>query len=350
MEHEVVHRKGWLTRDEFLDLLGTTNLIPGPNSTEMAIHIGWKRARWAGLLVAGMAFILPAAVQVLALAWALERYGRRFEAGRLLYGIKPVIIALVVQALWRLGRQALRTRTIAMIAVLCIALTIAGVNELIVLLGGGGSVALLQWTRRRPESRSPAPVLAPLPLCSLAVSSALAAPFGLMPLFLFFLKVGSVLFGSGYVLLAFLRADLVERWGWLTDSQLLDAVAVGQMTPGPVSTTATFIGYILGGVPGAVLATVGIFLPAFVFVGAQRPPGSALAEISLGGGIPGRSQCRLAGLDGRGHATPRASGVVDKLTILLAAFAGLALWRLPIGTLWLILAGGVIGWIGSALW
>ena len=148
-------------------------------------------------------------------------------------------------------------------------------------------------------------MLGPLPLGSLAVSSA-AAPFGLMPLFLFFLKVGSVLFGSGYVLLAFLRADLVERWGWLTDSQLLDAVAVGQMTPGPVSTTATFIGYILGGVPGAAVATVGIFLPAFVFVALERPPGSSSAEITLGGGIPGRGQRRLAGLDGRRDTASRA--------------------------------------------
>src|SRR5215475_10702303 len=266
MEEEVVRRRAWLSRDEFLDLLGATNLIPGPNSTEMAIHIGRRRAGWPGLLVAGSCFILPAALIVTALAWAYVRYGSLPQTDALLYGVKPVVIAIILQALWRLGRAALKTKSLALVGAVGILLNFLGVHELVILFGAGTAIGLgsmVAGRMRRGESLSLIPA-------AFLLRTALAAPatssFGLWPLFFFFLKVGSVLFGSGYVLLAFLRADLVERWRWLTEPQLFDAITAGQVTPGPVFTTATFIGYVLGGLPGAIVATVGIFLPAFFFV------------------------------------------------------------------------------------
>src|SRR6266571_3429800 len=240
MEDEIVRRRAWLTPDEFLDLLGATNLIPGPNSTELAIHIGHRRAGWPGLLVAGSCFIVPAMLIVLAIAWAYVRFGRLPEAAGLLYGVKPVVIAMT--------RAAVKSHTLAGAGVAAVVATALGVHELIVLGACGLALAALRWSRT-PEARSPPPpagaaCLAPLG-GAVALTGAASAAFGLGSLFLFFLKVGSVLFGSGYVLLAFLRADLVTRWGWLTEGQLIDAVAVGQMTPGPLFTTATFIGYVL---------------------------------------------------------------------------------------------------------
>ena len=208
-EDEVVRRRGWLTHAEFLDLLAAANLIPGPNSTELAIHIGRRRAGTAGLLVAGGCFILPAMLIVTAFAWAYVKFGQLPQVTGLLYGIKPVIIAIIVQALWRLGRTAVKNLWLAVLGLTAVALTLLGVDELAVLFG----VGLL-------------PVLGRIRRPTLAVE-----PFSLTLLFLFFLKVGAVLFGSGYVLLAFLRADLVERWGWLTENQLLDAIAIGQVTP-----------------------------------------------------------------------------------------------------------------------
>src|SRR5688572_19915797 len=277
MEDEVVRRRRWLPREEFLDLLGAANLIPGPNSTELAIHIGHRKAGWTGLLVAGSCFILPAAFIVTALAWAYVRYGSLPETTAILYGVKPVIIAIIIQALWGLGTTALKTRWLAMVGVTGMILGFLGVHELAIIFGGGmvvGFARMLKAWRRRGGRHILAIIQgAPLPLFTQMTTTAggAAASFGLWSLFLFFLKVGSVLFGSGYVLLAFLRADLVERWHWLTKEQLLDAIAVGQVTPGPVFTTATFIGYVLGGYPGAALATLGIFLPAFVFVALTGP-------------------------------------------------------------------------------
>ena len=268
MEDEVVRRRGWLSRDEFLDLLGATNLIPGPNSTEMAIHVGHRRAGWAGLLVAGVCFIVPATAIVWVLAWVYVRYGRLPQVAGLLYGVKPVIIAIVVQALWGLGRSALKTRALVLAGLASAALSFAGVNELALLFGAGLAMALARGVARaRALGVAFLPPLSTLGLAAVAT----AQPFQLSTLFLVFLKVGAVLFGSGYVLLAFLRAELVVRLGWLSEGQLLDAVAVGQVTPGPVFTTATFVGYVLGGHAGAAAATAGIFLPAFLFVAVSGP-------------------------------------------------------------------------------
>ena len=277
MEDEVVRRRRWMTHERFLDMLGVCNLIPGPNSTEMAIHIGQLRAGFAGLVVAGACFILPAAAIVLAIAWMYVRYGAMPQAVGLLYGIKPVIIAVVLQALWGLGRTAIKSRLLAAIAIVSFVAALFDVNDMIVLIGGGVVMMAIRAVEDRDAARATLAALPTVVPRAFAVKPAaiaaavVAVPFSLTTLFLFFLKVGAVLFGSGYVLLAFLRTDLVDRLHWLTQAQLLDAVAVGQMTPGPVFTTATFIGYLLGGFRGAVVATLGIFLPSFFFVSISGP-------------------------------------------------------------------------------
>lgn len=346
-EHEVVRRRRWLTSAEFLDLLGATNLIPGPNSTELAIHIGHRRAGWPGLVTAGVCFILPATLLVAAIASLYVRYGELPQAEALLYGVKPVIIAIVLQALFGLGRTAIKTMRLALLAVFAVALSVAGVHELLVLFG----VAALQvpWSSR-PPAGAPVSCLLPLSpalaaLAGTGVTAAAAASsgFSLGALFLFFLKVGSVLFGSGYVLLAFLRADLVERWHWLTEAQLIDAIAVGQITPGPVFTTATFIGYILAGGGGAALATIGIFLPAFFFVAISGPLIPRLR----------RSPATAAFLDGLNVASLALMAVVtwqlarvallDLPTLLLALLSAAVLVRLRINSAWLVLLGGATG-------
>ena len=274
MEDEVVTRRRWLTHDEFVDLLGATNLIPGPNSTELAIHIGHRRAGLAGLIVAGACFILPAALLVGGVAWAYTQYGTLPQVEGALYGIKPVVIAIIAQALWRLGPSVLKGKLLIGLTVMAVALGLVGVHELVILFGVGLCAVVLRGvTRRRHLGKSSVHLLGVIAAtpASYAGGAAVTLEFSNGSLFLFFLIVGSVLFGSGYVLLAFLRADLVERWQWLTETQLLDAVAVGQVTPGPVFTTATFIGYLLDGPRGALVATVGIFLPAFFFVAISSP-------------------------------------------------------------------------------
>ena len=300
MEEEVVRRRQWLDHQRFLDLLGATNLIPGPNSTEMAIHIGLVRAGWKGLIVAGSCFILPAMLIVWILAALYVRYGSLPEATFLLYGIKPVIIAIVVQALWGLGKSAVKGLLTGLVGAAVMSLFFLGMNEILLLFAAGFVVMILEnlWRNWKQGTLN---IMGALPLWVSSVSVATDAPMAAMPaipvtllkLTLFFLKIGSVLFGSGYVLLAFLRADLVDRWHWLTDQQLLDAIAIGQFTPGPVFTTATFIGYVIAGSPGAVLATLGIFFPSFVFVMASSPliprlrrsswvrPASSMVSMSL---------------------------------------------------------------------
>jgi chromate transporter len=344
MEDEVIRRRRWLSRDEFLDLLGATNLIPGPNSTEMAIHIGRRRAGWPGLLVAGSCFIFPATLIVTALAWVYVRYGSLPQADALLYGVKPVVIAIILQALWGLGRAALKTKTLALVGVVGILLNFLGVHELVILFGAGITTGLgnrVADRMRRGESSSL------IPAAFLFKTTSLTAPyttsFGLWPLFFFFLKVGSVLFGSGYVLLAFLRADLVERWRWLTESQLLDAVTAGQVTPGPVFTTATFIGYVLGGLQGALVATVGIFLPAFFFVAVS---GSLVPRIR-------RSVTAGAVLDGINAASLSLmvmvtwrlgrEALVDWTTFAMLVVSLILLIRFRINSAWLVPVGALFG-------
>ncbi len=342
MEDELVRRRRWVSHQRFLDLLGGTNLIPGPNSTEMAMHLGHERAGWAGLVLGGAAFILPAFLFVLLLAALYARYGTLPRAEVALYGIKPVIIAIIAQAVWTLGRSAIKTPALALLTAAATAAAALGTHELIVIFGAGLAALAPALARRRPP---PAAALLPFAAVPAAAGSAAlaggaaATGVGLLPLFLVFLKIGSVLFGSGYVLVAFLRADLVHRLGWLSEGQLLDAVAVGQMTPGPVSTTATFIGYLLGGVPAAAVATVGIFLPAFVFVAASAPLLARMRRsVAAGAFLDGVNVGALAAMALVSWQLGRAA-VVDPLTALIAAVSLLLLLLRRTNSLWLILGG-----------
>lgn len=340
MEHEVVRRRQWLSREQFLDFVGAANLIPGPNSTELALHVGRERGGWPGMLVAGAAFILPSAIMVGGLAWAYVRFGSLPEAAGVLYGVKPVVIAIMVQALWRLGRSAVRSVPLAAIGLAVVVAAALGVGELLLLAAGGVTAAAVDRGFR--ARMLPLLLFVPGPAAGVAMQGA-AATFSLGTLFATFLKIGAVLFGSGYVLLAFLRADFVERLGWLTGQQLLDAVAIGQVTPGPLFTTATFIGFLLAGIPGAIVATVAIFLPAFVFVAASGPliprirnsptAGSALDGITVASlALMAVVTWRLAG-----------EAIVDLPTLGVAVAAVAALLTFRINSAWLILGGALFG-------
>jgi chromate transporter len=348
LEDQVVRRRQWLTRAEFLDLLGATNLIPGPNSTELAAHIGLRRAGWLGLLVAGGGFIGPAFLITLAFAWAYVQFGTLPQLGGVLYAVKPVVLAVVVQALWNLARTAVKTRTLAVLGSTALLLNLLGVHELLLLAASGAAMAIWHTARHARPPRRPPWAAMLLPLGPLGVITAPAAvtttAFGLGPLFLFFLKVGAVLYGSGYVLLAFLHADLVERWRWMTEAQLLDAIAVGQVTPGPLFTTATFIGYVLAGGPGAVVATVGMFLPAFFFVAISAPWVPRLRGSPLAGAIlDGVNVASLALMAAVSLQLVRAA-FTDWLTILIGVGSVLMLIGFRVNVVWLVAVAAVLGW------
>lgn len=343
MEDELVRRRRWLSREKFLDLLGACNLIPGPSSSELAIHIGYLRAGWRGLLVAGSCFILPAAVMVSVLAWVYLRFGRLPATSAILYGIKPVVIALILQALWSLGRTAVKTPLLAVVGALSLVLAFLGMHPLLLLLLAGCAVCVFKAGKSGLSLamfRFPAtPAFAVAGVASLSLGA----------LFLVFLKMGAVVFGSGYVLLAFLRADLVTHRGWLTDSQLLDAVAVGQITPGPVFTTATFIGYLLGGVRGAVVATIGIFLPAFLLVAASGPLVPRIRESKIAGAfLDGVNVGSLALMGQVSWQLGRAS-LIDTVTVVLALASLFALLRIRLNSVWIILLGAVVGFTARTL-
>jgi chromate transporter len=346
MEREVVRQRRWLGHEEFLDLLGACNLIPGPNSTEMAIHIGHRRAGWPGLLVAGGSFILPATCIVWIMAWAYTYYGRLPEAAGLLYGVKPVIVAVVLQALWGLGRTALKSRALGVAGLVAAAASAAGMHELVILFATGVILVVARCTRKGTGHHG----LAFAPLPSLGLAAAVAAqPFHLHTLFLVFLKIGAVLFGSGYVLLAFLRSEVVVRLGWLTENQLLDAVAVGQFTPGPVFSTATFVGYVLGGHAGALAATVGIFLPAFFFVAVSGPLVPRLRRSPTAGAfLDGINVASLALMSVVTWQLGR-SAVGDLPTALLASASAVLLLRFRVNSSWLVLGGALTG-LAVQLW
>jgi len=341
IEDEVVRRRGWLGHAEFLDLLGLTNLIPGPNSTELAIHIGQQRAGFRGLLVAGSAFILPAAAITGTLGWVYVSFGAQPRSRALLYGIKPVMIAVVVQALLGLAPKAIKNRSLLVIGGLSLLAVVSGANELLCL----GLAGLAELLVRRRFAAPPLLFSGLTPSAALAASAAgkVVVPVSLPALFLVFAKIGSVLFGSGYVLLAFLRSDFVQQRHWLTEAQLLDAIAVGQITPGPVFTTATFIGYLLGGPAGALCATLGIFLPAFLFVALS---GMLLPKIrrsaSLGSFLDGVNVASLSLMAAVTLQLCRAA-LVDWATVLLALASAVLLVRFKLNSTWLILGGALVG-------
>jgi len=340
MHDEVVQKRKWLTEEEFLDLLGATNLIPGPNSTEMAIHLSLLRAGWPGLILGGASFILPAMLIVGVLAWAYVEFGSLPQADWLLYGIKPVVIAIIVNALFMLGKKAVKDQATAVIGVISLVLAFLGVNPLVVLLLAGLAAALIavvrRWIHKPPGST--------LSVWLLPFGVQLAdRAFDLKLLFLTFLKIGSVLYGSGYVLLAFLRTDLVVNFGWLTNQQLLDAVAIGQVTPGPVFTTATFIGYVLGGVPGALLATLGIFLPSFIFVALSNRLIPQMRRSPLVGVVLDGVNVAALGLMAAVTWELGRTSVTDVLSAISAVLAYILLVRFKINTTWLIFGGALVG-------
>lgn len=360
MRDEVVTRRHWLTDQEFLDLVGATNLIPGPNSTEMAIHVGYRRAGRAGLIAAGAAFIIPAMMIVLALSWAYTRYGTTPQAAWLLYGVKPVIMAVVVQALWGLGRVAVKDLLTGAVGVGVLALYLSGAHEILLLLAAGLAVMAARNLRGRRQAaaglvaalanwRAPVADAASAAYALGAVTAVGAVSAALPQVFLIFLKIGSVLYGSGYVLLAFLRADFVHRLGWLTEAQLLDGIAIGQFTPGPVFTTATFIGYVLAGLPGAIVATVGIFLPGFAFVAASHAFVPRMRRSPWAGALlDGVNAASLALMAGVTWQLGR-SALVDGLTLALAAAALVSIARFRINSAWLVAAGALVGLLSRAL-
>lgn len=366
MRREAVERRKWMSEEAFLDLVGATNLIPGPNSTEMAIHIGYLRAGWPGLFAAGLAFIVPAMLMVSGMAWLYVRSGLVPQVAWLLYGVKPVVIALILHALWNLGRTAIKglPEKIGFTAVLT--LYFLGANEIALLLGSG-ALALF-WVRGRTAEREKgegdgegrkggegggnpgpgAPGRAWLPAAGMGIAGAglagtPALPFTLTLLFLKFLKIGSVMYGSGYVLLPFLRTEFTRHAGWLSESQIMDAVSVGQVTPGPFFTTATFIGYVLGGMPGGLLATLGIFLPAFVFVAVSNPYIPRIRNsFRVGRFLDGVNVASLALMAGAAWQTGKAS-VVDGTTAGLAVLALYFLFRRNAPSTLLLAGGGLIG-------
>ncbi|WP_414754787.1 chromate transporter [Anabaena sp. CCY 9910] len=343
MDNEVVNRRQWMSREKLLDLLGITNLIPGPNSTELAIHIGYEQGGWRGLLVAGSCFILPAMLIVWTLAAIYDRYQTVPQVGWLLYGIKPVIIAIVLQAVWNLGKKAAKDLPTRIAGVIAVAAYFVGLNEILLLILLGVAVMVLKnWHNR---GRITGAFLLPFSgiVAQVGTTTAAVTSVTWLSVFLFFLKIGCILYGSGYVLLAFLQRDLVERHQWLTSQQLLDAVAIGQFTPGPVFTTATFIGYLLAGNAGAIAGTIGIFLPAFLLVWVINPWVTKLRQSSWASGFLDGVNAASLGLMVGVTYTLGQTALVDWLTIILAIMSAIAVFRFKINSVWLVLAGGAIG-------
>ncbi|HTP69971.1 MAG TPA: chromate efflux transporter [Dongiaceae bacterium] len=336
MEERFVRRLNWLSREKFLDLLGAVNLLPGPSSTELAIYLGEIRGGTLGLLVSGACFILPAAILVVVLAWAYQTYGAVPQMAGLLIGIKPVVVALIAQAVWNLARTALKSIALGVLAMAVVVLAAFGLPVLALLTGAGILWVLIHERKRLTNStRNTA--------ASLGVLASAPITVGMLPLFLYFLKIGAVLFGSGYVLLAVLRADLVLRLHWLTDAQLLDAIAVSQATPGPFFTVSTFIGYLLGGWRGAALATVGMFLPAFVYVAATARYLPQLRNSPIAGAfLDGVNAAAVALMAFVGFQFTRAA-LTNLPLILIAVFTAVLVFRYKVNSTWLVLGGAALG-------
>jgi chromate transporter len=339
MEEEVVRKREWLTRDEFLDFLGATNLIPGPNSTEMAIHVGRVRRGWAGLLVAGISFILPAALMVGCLSWAYVRYGGLPQTSGLLYGVKPVVIAIIAQGAWRLVRTAVRSVWLAVLGTAAVIAAAMGMDALLVLVLAGVVAAIWHFAYAGRPQKGLIAILAGWSGWSTSIPASASPGW----LFLVMLKIGATIFGGGYVLVAFLRSDLVVRLHWLSEQQLLDAIAIGQVTPGPLFTTSTFIGYMLGRGPGAILATIGIFLPAFVLVAASGPLIPKLRQSPWTADVlDGINVAALALMVVVSFQLAR-SAIVDWYTAALALASAVLLIRFRVNTAWLIVGAAALG-------
>lgn len=363
MEDEVVARRNWMSREHFLDLVGATNLIPGPNSTEMTMHVGYTVAGTAGLVVAGASFILPAALITGAFAWLYVRYGALPQVEPLLFGIKPAVLAVILGAVWRLGKTAAKSRRLIVTGTAVAAMTLLGLNEVFALLIGGVGGAL--WLRAGALTFFPLPaamssledsvrrldqrvsgVLEALGVENVAwLAQTTAAAPAVWQLGLFFLLVGSVLYGSGYVLVAFLEGWLVHDFGWLTQQQLLDAIAIGQFTPGPVLTTSTFIGYILGGTAGAVVSTIAIFTPSFLFVLILNPWVPRMRESAWTAAFLDAVNASAVGLMAAVIVSLGVTTLTSWQAWLIALAAAVLLLRWRVSAPWLVLGGAVVGWL-----
>jgi len=352
MEDEFVRKRRWITEEDFLDRVAAANLIPGPSSTEVGIFIGRSLRGWSGLIVAGCCFIIPAAVLVSSIAAAYVRFGSLPQAEGILRAIKPAVIAVILQALWKLGRTAAKTWVLGLIGVASAVLSFVGLSPLLVLAFAGAGSGIAWWSQKNkchPVALCGiglTKMFSPVSVAALAVAA--VVPIRLGRLFLSFLKIGSVVFGSGYVLLAFLRSEFVDHLHWLTEKQLIDAVAVGQFTPGPVFTTATFIGYLISGLPGALLATVGIFLPGFVFVAISGPLIPKIRRSPAAGAVlDGVVVGSLALIAVVAWQLGKAS-ITDWLTVSILVVSVIAIFRFKVNSAWLILGAGVVGWIAGS--
>jgi len=348
MRDEVVRRRQWVSDQEFLDLLGAANLIPGPNSTEMTILLGARRAGWRGLIIGGVSFIVPAMLIVMLFGWLYVNYGSLPQMEWLLYGVKPVMVAIILSAVWELGKRAVKGRLTLVVGLIALLLYALGAGEIPLLLVGGVLVMLIQ-NRSRLHWRGSAPAAILFGGSLGPIVSAAATPFSYAQLFWSFFKIGAVLYGSGYVLIAFMQTEFVQNLGWLTNQQLLDAIVVGQITPGPLFTSATFVGYVLGGVPGALIATIGIFLPAFILVASVRPFVPRLRQSPwFGALLDGVNVVSLALVVGVTVGLGRAS-FIDPLTIAIAVLSLLILLRFKINSTWLVLGGALLGLLAFSL-
>jgi len=344
MEREAVTRRRWMSRESFLDLVGACNLLPGPSSTQVAMALGYTRARWLGLVTAGMCFITPAALATLGLAWAYVRYGSLPQAQGLLYGAKPAMVALIVHAIWKLGRTALKNAGLAVAGAACLAAALLGAPPLAVLLVCGVVTLAVEWGRSRSSSAMG------LALVPVGMGASGASAVGLMPLALIFLKLGVVVFGSGYVLLAFLQRDLVDRLHWVTQSQLLDAVTAGQVTPGPLFATATFLGFVIGGWSGAGVATAAIFLPSFVLAGVAAMLAERIRRSAPAGAfLDGVNVAAVAVMASVALTLGRAA-LVDWWTWVVGVVCTGLLMGTKVNPAWLILGGAAVGWLARGLW
>ena len=345
MRDEVVSRRRWLTDAHFLDLLGATNLIPGPNAAEMAMHIGRLRAGWRGLVLAGLCFTAPATAITLAFAWSYVRFGSTPELSWVLYGVKPIVIGVMIHAIFSLSRPMMSRPLLLLLAGSVLALYFLGVNEIALLFGAGLAVVLVAGVGHIRAGWSIPALVLPGTQWLAGAGAAGASSFSLGVLFLTLLKIGCILYGSGYVLITFLRTDFVDRLGWLTEQQLLDAVAAGQVTPGPLLSTVTFIGYILGSWPGALLATVGVFLPSFAVVAVAGPLIPSLRRLPWTAALlDGVSVGALALMAGVAWQLGRAA-IIDVPTAVLAVVGAMLLLRLRVNPTWLVLLGAASGFL-----
>lgn len=356
LEQEVVEKRNWLTHEEFLDLLGITNLIPGPNSTEMVIHVGHRRGGFLGMWIAGLAFIFPAAVIVTLCAWLYMTYGSLPQAEGILVGVKPVVMIIILQAFWMLWKKAAKTNFLAGLSVAITLAVYFGIGELEALIVAGAITACNKGVQE--GARNHAKGLSLVVFCSVVILGILfwgqgweatgENPYSTQALFFFFAKVGSILYGSGYVLIAFIESGLVDQWQWITEAQLVDAVAVGQVTPGPLFTTATFIGYLMEGPKGALVATVGIFLPAFIFVGLSGKLLPRIRQSMWAGAFLDGVNAASLGLMALVTLQLGVSGLRDPFTILIAIATAILIFKYKVNTTWLIAGGALAGLLYTA--